>query len=439
MKLDNILFQLRTSLTLKDGRLYILEKDGTFSDKYLLLSDISTQIKGAEFLESLDVNADVVYCNQYTQSGVLTIANTFSNGANSFLYVPIITDGSAINFPVTWKEIVNDYVNDNAIYRLIVFYDGYYYMYNFEKVADISVQLNAPVLTSVAATSSSTIDCDWTDTNTSPNELGFTIQHDTVNTFDSVNLIEITGITADLITYLITTLNPSTQYYVRIKAVGNGSTLLDSNWSNILNDTTLAFTTLLTDDFTGTVIDTGIWSITNTSTDGVFSQNDKLYFTLIQTTTESGFSNVGVVNIKSIVDMTVNAEAELDLNWLVEALGRTFYIGYFVDISNYFMILRTSASPYDKIRIIHRSAGTSIYDFSSAVQIPKTIRIIKNNNDYSVFYESSPSVWTQIGATSSGTLTGTVKFAICPTWGVSTTTNPNYIEIDNITIKDTIT
>jgi len=108
-----------------------------------------------------------------------------------------------------------------------------------ESLTDQTIpDLNAPTLTGLVVDSDTEITASWTDTNTSPNEVTFTLEHDTVNTFDSGDYTEVTGIAQDATSYQITGLTAETQYYVRVKAVGDGVNANTSAWSSILNDTT---------------------------------------------------------------------------------------------------------------------------------------------------------------------------------------------------------
>lgn len=71
------------------------------------------------------------YYSKYIQKEALDISlgkNTYGQGA--YIYVTLETNGDAITFPSTWKEIKNEYGDDSDNYGLIVFYDGEYYQYS---------------------------------------------------------------------------------------------------------------------------------------------------------------------------------------------------------------------------------------------------------------------------------------------------------------------
>ena len=66
---------------------------------------------------SIILNKKEHYYASYTQTGEITISdpdNRFGIGAS--FNVPIVTNGSDINFPVTWKLIKSDYASDSATY-----------------------------------------------------------------------------------------------------------------------------------------------------------------------------------------------------------------------------------------------------------------------------------------------------------------------------------
>lgn len=98
---------------------------GTAFEFVNLLSNDNT------FTPAVVFDAKEKYFTAYSQSGALSItldSNTYAKPC--YIYVTIITDGSAISFPAGWKEIQNDYANDSDNYGLIVFYDGVYYQYS---------------------------------------------------------------------------------------------------------------------------------------------------------------------------------------------------------------------------------------------------------------------------------------------------------------------
>lgn len=112
-----------------------------------LIDSCKIQSKNNTFTPAIVFDVDLKYFNQYTQSGALAITlDSNTNGAASYAYVAIETDGNSISFPPTWREINNDYADDGAIYALIVFYDGSEYQYWIYKIRIIDVA--APVLSS---------------------------------------------------------------------------------------------------------------------------------------------------------------------------------------------------------------------------------------------------------------------------------------------------
>lgn len=110
-------------------------------------SGFKTISKENTFTPAMVFDKDEKYCDPHTQAGAISISlggNT--NGAVSYIYASIFTDGSSISFPLSWREITNEYLNDTGLYGLIVFYDGNEYQYYMYKIRDID--LTPPTLDS---------------------------------------------------------------------------------------------------------------------------------------------------------------------------------------------------------------------------------------------------------------------------------------------------
>ena len=137
------------------------------------------------------------------------------------------------------------------------------------------VQLTAPTIQNVTPLNCDSMSTAWTDNNTAPNEINFTIQFDTVNTFNSDVLDSIYS-SQNAIIDTIPELLDSTNYYVRIRANGNGSDTYNSEWSSVLHDTTFHCQSYYTDMSLTNV--SQYFTVTNgndvTKTSGTGSYND---------------------------------------------------------------------------------------------------------------------------------------------------------------------
>lgn len=102
------------------------------------------------FTESLDFSlSDNTYYNRGTQSGALSFTlGSAPISTNVYIYTDFTADGSAINFPASWKEIKNEYTSDSSVYGLVVYWDGVNYQYQLYKI--YTPDLTPPVLASVA-------------------------------------------------------------------------------------------------------------------------------------------------------------------------------------------------------------------------------------------------------------------------------------------------
>jgi hypothetical protein len=99
-----------------------------------------------------------------------------------------------------------------------------------------AVTLNAPTGVTLGSATSTTQPLTWTDTNSSPNESGYKVYRNTVNTFGTATLVTTTA--ANATSYTVTGLTASTLYYYWVVAAGNGTTTLDSSASTVASGST---------------------------------------------------------------------------------------------------------------------------------------------------------------------------------------------------------
>lgn len=98
--------------------------------------------------------------------------------------------------------------------------------------------LNAPTGVTLGTATDVTQPLTWTDTNSSPNENGYKVYYNTVNTFGSATLATTTA--ANATSYTVTGLTASTLYYYWVVAQGNGTTTADSSPSTVQSGSTAA-------------------------------------------------------------------------------------------------------------------------------------------------------------------------------------------------------
>lgn len=122
----------------------------------------------------------------------------------------------------------------NTITVISFFYDDVAGLYVFSYDTNILGNVGGGLITlntpgSFAATSggSGVINLNWTDTNTSPNETAYKIYFNGVNDFGTAGVLTTTA--ANATSYSHTGLTPGAPFYYWIKAVGDGSTTLDSS------------------------------------------------------------------------------------------------------------------------------------------------------------------------------------------------------------------
>lgn len=132
-----------------------------------------------------------------------------------------------------------------------------------------AVALNVPTSFSHGTPTSSDCALSWNDSNVLPNESSLQIQISTDIGFASI--VQTLNPSANATSATVSGLNPTTNYYARIKAVGNGTTVADSDWSPATSFTTAASGAAMNapGSFTPTVVsDSQInlaWTDTNAS------------------------------------------------------------------------------------------------------------------------------------------------------------------------------
>jgi hypothetical protein len=117
-------------------------------------------------------------------------------------------------------------------------YDDNGFLWTGERIKPVVTipALNAPESFTATVVADDEIDLTWTDTNTSPNETSIKIYKNTVNTFGSATLIATKS--SDAVSHNVTGLTPGTLYYFWVKAIGDGTTTLDSTAATTSETTT---------------------------------------------------------------------------------------------------------------------------------------------------------------------------------------------------------
>jgi len=349
--------------------------------------------------------------NAHSQSSPITFTINWTGAVFGAMTSRIIESNvDTITIPDGVESIINN-ATGSFVGREFTPIDGNRYRFVFE-CTDVSnqkynclvidseayvepVQLNAPVLTSATAAGTSQIDLIFTSPNTSPAEVEKEIQYDVVDTFDSDP--QTTTAVQGATTKSVTGLDPDTEYFFRVRDKGDGVTTLDSDWSNIESDTTGASSIIIVqDDFAGTVIDTGKWSETDPSDVAEISQNDQLIGTF--TGTAPGRVNY----VQSLYDN--DGESVVAVQFTQSGIASDPTSGnwwgglWFDNSSDDEIMILGSVADASLARLLIRLGGVTQYDFTSAVSVNNTFKILKDGNDISFYYWSG-SAWVQIGST----------------------------------------
>ena len=460
----------------------------------------------------------------------LTISGTAYDGV--YMWVKILFDGAVTLSVPSGGVILNNTFTNGAVvtagtYYLFMFYQNSVPMYSLvEAVASGSIPaLTAPSISSIVNNSTSQLTVTFTDPNSNPNEAYPQVQYDTVNTFDSNP--QLATAAQDVTSVIITGLDlVNNQYYVRVRAIGDGVTATNSNWSatspapkypafvtgsfevgnvadnivvlpvdkaldsdsvpavgdfavlvdaspnvvtnvdittnsqqvrltlttsvtngqtvtaaytkgsnplqdvdgNEMNSLTATVVTnnvsadtiiLMQDEFTGTSIDTGKWTLTEGNANGTVTQNDSLIFT--NTSSVASRSNyldsntnmpaTGAIQVTaSNIDDNCSADIKL---WDGTQQNEIDILG--------------SAANRTLARLIIRQGDVGQYDLTTSISMNNTFKILRDGDDVSFYYLSAPDTWTQMGTTQTVSGLGTLY----PTLQMQARTTPSSSNLDN--------
>lgn len=244
-----------------------------------------------EITFGLPIMADKKYfstdSNRYSQTGDITIT-TDSTGASlqGYHIAEIIGSGDDVIFPLTFGSIMegplaktNDRVTteENKVYLFHFFWLGTKFHCTIGELHEITApRLNSPTITSATWLNATTARLTITDNNTSPNEVNTLVQATVADTSVWGNDVTMAqdGTTVD-----VTGLDELVSTEFRAKAIGDGSVSGDSLFSDRwLLPMTGGSIIVVQDDFTGTTIDVGKWTLVGVQ--GRITQNDRLEINL---------------------------------------------------------------------------------------------------------------------------------------------------------------
>jgi len=176
---------------------------------------------------------------------------------------------------------------------------------------------------------------------------------------------------------------------------------------------------LMQDNFTGTSIDTGKWTLTEGNANGTITQNDSLIFTttsLVASRSNYLDSNTnmpatGAIQVTaSNIDDNCSADIKL---WDGTQQNEIDILG--------------SAADRSIARIIIRQGDVGQYDLTTSISMNNTFKILRDGDDVSFYYLSAPDTWTQMGTTQTVSGLGTLY----PTLQMQARTGPSSSNLDN--------
>ena len=154
---------------------------------------------------------------------------------------------------------------------------------------------------------------------------------------------------------------------------------------------------LLSDDFTGTTIDTGKWTVVETNpTDVEIAQNDELQLTELTTNITNYFDNY----ISSNDGWTAQVVMSFDLNVANQNNFGVWQAGIWKDNLNTdrIVISRSSSGGLVGITVRISNVNELVANPPLDVSTTKRIKIVLNNNDVDIYYLNASNNWISLGS-----------------------------------------
>jgi hypothetical protein len=390
-----------------DVKTLAVSVNGEFADD---TGDITLVVSGGIPTEQLAytavIKADKKYfstgTNRHTQTADINFT-VDSTGAviDGGHIIEVVGNGSDATFTLDFGSYNGSVVKsgnkvtllNTIIYRFVFFWTGLDMDISLGVIEDIPApQLNAPTLSATVWDSTTQASMTVTDNNTSPNEVNTQVEW-SIKDANSWTLGD--TVAQDGTSATITGLSDANAYDFRAKAIGDGSTSLDSDYSSIVS--LLGVTIILMqDNFDDNSIDTGLW-VEVTSTNA--------------TTTESGgvlnFAGTGIgankFGLKSLSGYSsandlIIFQAKITLPNDTD-MGCIMGLSTFpLDDNEVAAIQRNSGSPYSDYRIQVKDGGVNEVLTDTGITSGKDVRIKYVPSTGAVTFEYwNGSAWTSLG------------------------------------------
>jgi hypothetical protein len=366
-----------------------------------------------------------VYYSQYTQSGALSVSIA-SQAIGGYCELPIVTDGS--NISISGIEIRNDYLNDIALYKLIVKYSAIGVEYSIIK---LDVDVIPPQLVSAIVYNSTPgqITLVFDEIVTATN-VGYSVLVNSV----SITITSITGSGTTTLQLVLASnvANGNTVTFSYDPATGNtldlGNNELQTLTNHSVTNNVLNDQILLSDTFTGTTIDAAKWTALGYTGNIAVTQNDKLLMTQLGGSAASSWVDSGPI-VKSVTTFT-NGYFKFDLirtaNYGADLSGMGFYL------SNGSRACIISASTDNNVRLFIFISGTgTVYDATVACAggLNNSFKIAYASDNTIKYYYWTGSAWVQLGATQTQNIGTNKMVAFTQATNVAHSQN---LQIDNV-------
>jgi regulation of enolase protein 1 (concanavalin A-like superfamily) len=272
--------------------------------------------------------------------------------------------------------------------------------------------------TSLGATTVSALYLNLTWTDNASNESDFVLERATDSGFTQ-NLL-LTSLGMDITSYSDTNVSPSTTYYYRLRAHNNVGY---SAYSNLVNDTTLANTSIFTANQdlgspspAGSYSETsGAYTVNGGGTD-INGTSDKFQF-VYKSLTGDG----------SIIARVINVE---DTDSWAKA-GVMFRNALTTGSANAFVALTPDNGATFQWRS-NANGSTNASTFIGAA-IPYWVRLTRSGNSFTGYRSSDGVTWTQIGSTVTLSMSSTVYVGLAVTSHASDTLNTSLFSHVSVT------
>lgn len=230
----------------------------------------------------------------------------------------------------------------------------------------------------------------------------------------------------------VVSLSDGVSHSVTVKPVGTSNGEFSAVTSNAVTvDLSGGSTITFEDDFTGTVIDTAKWTVTNTTAQCTITQNGNLIFDQdgaespalydCKIVSDTGFALTGIVALKFDINNTTVAAAEANK---IFGLGNGTH--------NDSVVIQRVTNDASQTQLIIKEGGANTYVSTVTANYTGTWKILIAANGDTSFWRWNGASWTQAGVTTATSLTTGTYYVQGTVGGNANST----FTVDNVKVAD---